>query len=346
MSDTIVVTDRAAWLAERQTGIGASDAAAILGVSPWKGALQLFYEKKGQEPPPQSESLARELGLLLEDPIATLYRKRTGRTVTRPQPGEFWLRRHPKKAYMLATLDGLQVYNGAQDFMPQQNVAGVLEIKTASFSKSAQWKQEAPVEYQIQVQHQLACSEMEFGSVAALVGGTSFIYTDLKRDPEFITLLEAAIDEFWQRLQLNDPPPADGTEATKDFLKRLYPNTNPTSVSLPAEAIEWDVTRLSSDAEIKRHERLKTEAENMLRNAIGENAQGVMPNGVVYTLKTQSRAEYVAKASTFRVLRRAGPKPDVLPTIPKGLAPPLDLSSLVKRAYFDGEDHTQDDGEF
>ena len=39
--------DRAAWLAQRRNGIGASDIAAVLGISPWKTPLQLYMDKRG-----------------------------------------------------------------------------------------------------------------------------------------------------------------------------------------------------------------------------------------------------------------------------------------------------------
>ena len=42
------VAERAAWLAERRSGIGGSDIAAILGLSPWKTAVDVWLDKTGQ----------------------------------------------------------------------------------------------------------------------------------------------------------------------------------------------------------------------------------------------------------------------------------------------------------
>ncbi len=36
------------WQAERLLGIGASEAAAVLGIDPWKSALELWALKTGQ----------------------------------------------------------------------------------------------------------------------------------------------------------------------------------------------------------------------------------------------------------------------------------------------------------
>lgn len=41
----IVCKDRAEWLEARRDGLGASDAAAVLGISPWKTNVQLWEEK-------------------------------------------------------------------------------------------------------------------------------------------------------------------------------------------------------------------------------------------------------------------------------------------------------------
>lgn len=35
------------WLAHRRCGIGGSDAAAVLGISPWRTARDLYYDKLG-----------------------------------------------------------------------------------------------------------------------------------------------------------------------------------------------------------------------------------------------------------------------------------------------------------
>ena len=43
----IICKDRAEWLEARKDGLGASDAAALLGLSPWKTNVQLWEEKCG-----------------------------------------------------------------------------------------------------------------------------------------------------------------------------------------------------------------------------------------------------------------------------------------------------------
>ena len=52
MSYTIIENaDHAAWLESRTLGIGGSDAAAILGLNPYKSNVELFDEKTGRRMP-------------------------------------------------------------------------------------------------------------------------------------------------------------------------------------------------------------------------------------------------------------------------------------------------------
>lgn len=308
----MIVKSREDWLSVRARGIGASESAAILGVSPWKSGLQLFYEKKGLEPLGAGESFARTLGLALEGPIADLYRDETKRVVFRPQPGQFDVMTHATIPQMLATLDGRIVVPETDPVAKLRGKQGVLEVKTAAISKAAVWREEPPIDYQVQVQHQLAVTGFEFGVCVALIGGVSLKYADIKRDPEFIELLEAAVTEWWRRFELNDPPPPDGTEGTKEFLKRLYGKVQPTSATLGPDAIEWDNQREQALIEIKRATSAKLEAENHLKVLIGENVQGLLPNGVVFTWKEQTRKGYTVEPTTFRDFRRRGTREEKL----------------------------------
>lgn len=321
----ILCNTRQDWHAVRSTGIGASEAAAILGVSPWKSALQLFYEKRGTEQPTGGETFARELGLLLEDPIASLYAAKTGRMVTRPEPGKFQVLRHRDREYMLATLDGMQTFTANEKNPLFSGQRGPLEIKTAAISKAALWDDEAPIDYQVQVQHQLAVTGAEFASVVALIGGVSLRWADIRRDPEFVELLEASCAEFWRRVELNDPPPADGTEGTKEFLKRLYPKASAKRIELPPEAIDLDAQREEAAKTIKAATARKLEAENKLKQMIGENVEGVLSNGIVFTWKEQHRQGYTVAPTDFRDFRRKGPKVERA----KRGAPRLDVEAFA-----------------
>jgi putative phage-type endonuclease len=60
------------WLQWRQSGLGGSDAPAIVGVSPWRTPLQLWQQKTGQREK-QAENSAMSRGRRLESTVQGLY---------------------------------------------------------------------------------------------------------------------------------------------------------------------------------------------------------------------------------------------------------------------------------
>ena len=69
--------DRAEWLELRKDGIGASEVAAIVGLSPWDTPFSLWLKKTGQcELEPENEAM--RMGHLLEPVVVTLWEEATG----------------------------------------------------------------------------------------------------------------------------------------------------------------------------------------------------------------------------------------------------------------------------
>jgi putative phage-type endonuclease len=337
-----IFNTRAEWEEFRKNGLGASDVAAILGISPWKSSLQLYHEKKGNVATGGGETFARRLGLMLEDPIAQLYSEKTNRKVERPPAGKFAIDVHPSRPYMMASLDGVQT-PAPEGEDPTIGGTGVLEIKTAGIGKAEAWRNEAPIDYQVQVQHQLACTGLQWGSIAALVGGVSLFWSDVKRDEEFIEILEAACAEWWRKFELNEEPTADGSETTKEFLKRLYPIDTAKSVALPVEAIEWDAQRMAVKDEIKKLSARQLEAENKIKAFMGDATLGILPNGITYTWKTTNRRGYTVEPTSFRDFRRKGGPAEAPKAIARGTAPTIDAQL---RRYYDEQEERAADAEF
>ena len=71
---------RDAWLAVRKGGIGSSDAAAAVGLNPYKSQLELWMEKTGRDAllpklDPQDEESPAYWGNILEPIVASHYSK-------------------------------------------------------------------------------------------------------------------------------------------------------------------------------------------------------------------------------------------------------------------------------
>lgn len=286
---------REQWLEARKNGIGGSDAAAILGLNPWKSPLALYNEKIGLL---ESDSLDDkeyvEWGNILEPVIAEKYEKVTGRQLH--YPGPFVIQQNENYPHMLATVDRFIV--------DCANTLGVLEIKTTSAYAEKKWDIEPPEHYQIQLQHSLIVTGLTQGSFALLVGGQKFIWMDVPKNEAFCALLIEKEQEFWHRLETGNPPEADGSESTKEAIRRLYPKDSGETIQLPAY-LQSDALKLEAvKAAIKDAKEAKQLYENRIQAAIGGASIGLFPDGTGFSFKQQTRAAHEVKESTFRVLRK------------------------------------------
>ena len=80
--------NREQWLKVRKQGIGASDAAAAVGLNPYQSPLELWMIKTGRDgllPAPDPDDIHTPLywGNLLEPKVAEAYAKATGNKVRR-----------------------------------------------------------------------------------------------------------------------------------------------------------------------------------------------------------------------------------------------------------------------
>jgi putative phage-type endonuclease len=211
---------REEWLDTRKQGIGGSDAAAAVGLSPYKSQLELWLEKTGRDltlskPDPNDDTSPVYWGTLLEPIVASAYTKRTGNRVRKinavlqhPDPNLSW---------MLANLDREVVGN------PD---VSILECKTAGQYGAKSWRDGVPEYVQLQVQHQLAVTGKASADVAVLICGQALEVHRIHRDETLIERLIALEQQFWNYVISDTPPPTDGSESSAKALAALYPADN------------------------------------------------------------------------------------------------------------------------
>jgi putative phage-type endonuclease len=95
------MTSRKKFLADRRSGIGGSDVAALVGADPKKGPLDLFLEKMGQAKELPEDLPVLERGRMLEPIVAKKYQKDTGRKLVRVKE----MLRHPKYPFVVGNVD-------------------------------------------------------------------------------------------------------------------------------------------------------------------------------------------------------------------------------------------------
>lgn len=190
MSNTIIrPKDRTEWLKYRESGIGSSEVATIVGLNPWETPYQLWRRKVGLDAPKQ-ENFAMKAGHYLEDAVSLFWQDETGQQVIKSSAGD-WLIRDDERPYLQVSPD--RTYWLAD--MPHSNEnKGILECKTTQMTID---EDDIPKHWFVQVQYQLGVAGYQHGSLAWLTQGRNFGYKDLAFVPDFFAWLVEEVDKFW-----------------------------------------------------------------------------------------------------------------------------------------------------
>ena len=257
------------WLDLRKKGIGGSDASVVCGVNRYKSPIELWMEKTNQLPYQEAGEQAY-WGIQLEALVKAEFTKRTGIEIT-PVNQILQSESHP---FMLANLDGICLH-------PHYGEC-VFESKTASAYKNGEWNDAIPDEYVLQVQHYMAVTGFKGAYIAVLIGGNTFKWKFVERDEELIAMLIKLETDFWQHVQSNVPPTLDGSEASAKFLNERFPNSVPKSqIDLPKEATDLLKQYETACEQLEQITEQKQEAENLLKQMLGDNEAGNIDNRVI-----------------------------------------------------------------
>jgi len=249
------------WLACRRQGLGGSDAAAVLGISPFRTARDLYYDKRGLPIEDNEDNwVAMEVGTLLEDLVARIFAKKTGLNVYRRK----CMFQHPRHPWMLADLDFLVE-------MPDGGTA-ILECKTTNYNARDKWEHDGnpivPVYYETQGRHYMAVMNLDRVYFCCLYGNNEdeVIIRRIDRDMDYEAELIFLEEDFWlNNVQAQVEPPyiENSGELILESLRRLMgPSSGdapPVSLTEPQSAkvlryMEVRNEKLILDAEVRRLE--------------------------------------------------------------------------------------------
>ena len=143
----------------RKTGIGGSDAAAIVGIGKYSTPLSVYLDKTTDGVKETTEVMTR--GNVLEPFVQSLFERKTGWKVQ----NNLQTQRNPDHPFMLANLDGL---------LPSERA--IAEFKTAVYTKGTkeEWGDEGtdeiPKHYLIQVAHYASVMNADTVHIGVLFG--------------------------------------------------------------------------------------------------------------------------------------------------------------------------------
>jgi len=193
----IPVRDEAHWHELRAKHIGGSDVAALFGLSPFTSRWQLWMEKTGKIAPEDlSDNKAVQAGTFLESGIANWAAHRWSMDIT--------------KVTDYFTVDDCPGMGASFDYITADGAP--VEIKWSArghgWHYSGDEILEAPENYILQVQHQLACTSSDHAWLVALIDDEPR-RMKIPRNDNIIDAIKAEITAFWDSIAKGEEPAVD-----------------------------------------------------------------------------------------------------------------------------------------
>lgn len=250
----IPYTDRADWLEKRKPGIGASDVAGILGLSPWSSPYTVWADKTQDIERDANESM--EWGKLLEDVILERWANEAGLYTG----GRELLVAHPEIPWVMATVDALAFeHDTANDFHEESTSpsSAIANVQVKTDGGWARWEQ-LPDHVRVQVQWEMLATGLDYTWVPVLHGGRRFEVYEAEADPGLQAVMLHTVTLFRDEY-LVDPsdehfPDPMGTDDELKVIADLYPGAK------EDEVIEIST---STAADVALLEGLKAQAKSL-----------------------------------------------------------------------------------
>jgi len=210
------------WLAYRRTGIGGSDVAALMGVSPFTTTRELYYDKSGIHPmlPDNANWVAKKVGHLLEDLVAEIFTFKTGYKVFKIKK----MFRHPLYEFMLADVDYFVELPGGK--------RAILECKTGNYNTQDKWADGVvPINYEYQGRHYMSVMNLDTVFFACLFGNNEkeFVHRRIERDMDQETAMIEQEQYFWEEnvQKRVEPPYTESGDLVLESIRRHYGEADP-----------------------------------------------------------------------------------------------------------------------
>lgn len=287
------------WNEQRRKTIGGSDAGTILGLNPYDSSYNLWAVKTGKIVPEDiSDKEAVRLGHDLEQYVSERFMEATGKKLRR---------------------DNNFVYNTDVPFAHVQvdrlvvNESAGFEAKTSSSLEVVKMLRENKYRdsWYVQCVHGMMVTGAERWYLGVLVFGHGFYHFTIERDEAEIAALMQAEKDFWNCVVNDTPPAIDGSQATTDAIKCIYPESDDITVDLFGYTADLE-QYIQIGQQIKELKAIQDEAANRVKEYMGEASGGECDR---YKVSWKS-----TKRCTFDNKRFAKENPDV------------DLSSYYKES--------------
>ncbi|HEX5567415.1 MAG TPA: YqaJ viral recombinase family protein [Streptomyces sp.] len=210
------------WHAARANGVGGSEIAAVLGISPYESPFSLWHRKRGNVGPVE-ETEETYWGKAHEPAICNRFAELHPELTVVPSPtyaatGRPWHIVNPDR--LAITADG---------------EVEVVEAKTArdDIGWGTEGTDEIPVHYKAQVRWYCAALAARRAHVAVLIAGSEYREYVVEPDPADEVLMLDRAKAFLDSLTAGTPPPIDGHTATLAAVRELPEGQDDIDVEIP-----------------------------------------------------------------------------------------------------------------
>lgn len=250
-----------AWHAMRAGGVGGSEAAAVLGLSPWQSPYSLWWAKR--EGWVTEASPEMEWGHYLEPALLGWYFDHSSGCVEHNPRGGTWA--HHGRPWQHANPDALAWSD-----------SGLRVVEAKKASSDDEWGEpgtdQIPVYYRVQVVHYMDV----FGAgradvVVSNLGRAPEVYV-VECNPDEARLIRGHVAAFWRSLTHDVEPDLDGHTQTYQTVRKL----NPLIDGSDAEISEAVAARFETAVvALRAAEKEKTAAASAVAHAMGEARRAV-----------------------------------------------------------------------
>ena len=250
------------WIELRKSGIGGSDAGAVVGLNPYSSPYSVYHEKLGLVEAFEGNDKTR-LGTDLEEYVAKRFEERTGKKVRRLNA----MLRSVERPYMIADVD--RVIVGADE--------GV-ECKVTSNNENYKFDEgEYPSYWACQCYHYLSVMGYKRWHLVVLdLFSAKVSVITIERDESEIKALEEIEKTFWEEhVQKKICPAPNGSERCDDIIAEKYPEADDNAPAVDLMGYGKEMERLEIiKGEIKILEGEKSAIEQTLKEALGTSSTG------------------------------------------------------------------------
>lgn len=241
-----VVPDSDEWLQERRKSVGASEVAAVMGMSPWNTPLDVYKSKHGIDR--EFDPLLAWIGHKSETTIADWVHEWSGVPVTL-EPA--FMARSEQYPFLHASFDRVS-----------NDPFTTWQFKTAHQYTGHKWDEGIPTDIRVQVQAEMLVAGTSRAAVVVWIGGREFRLFWEPRDDRFIQdHMIPALTEFWGNLERGIAP----KPSTLGELAEAWPD-DAAEMEAPEVALEWIEKRAFLLASAKE----MTEEADQIKQTLGE----------------------------------------------------------------------------